>query len=327
MLLNCIEVRGSTKWGIQLLRRVGLPLLLALLALGFVGMSTGFANASAPLRSATVSTQQADSAAALSAFNGTIYVGWTGRNAAHNLNLMSYDQTKQTFGPAMVLTDTTLPGSGSSLAILNGNLCVAWMGTDHRLNVAFFKPGDPTHLANKVTLSETSDNAPSMTTFNGRLYLSWRGTDGRLNLISSADASTFNTKVTYNIAVRTSPTLQTANSVLFVAWEDTSASSHIVFAQYDLSNPAALSAVVTTTTSSTLPVGLFTAGVAAPDLRVVWTGSDAHINLGIFEGDQNLHNTVATTQTTSYGPALYAPYMGWTGTDAAQSINVSQVNF
>src|SRR5579862_1424015 len=128
-------------------------------------------------------------------------------------------QASQTFGPSIVTTDSMLVGAGPSLAIFNGNLAVAWMGADHRLNVAFFKPGDPTHLANKVTLSETSYNTPSIVTFNGRLYLSWRGTDGHLNIISSADASTFNTKVTYSATVMTSPTLQTANGVLFVAWE------------------------------------------------------------------------------------------------------------
>ena len=327
MLSNSTEMEGTAKQGAWLLRRVALPLLVALLALGFVGMSTGLASSSASLHPAVVSTQQADAAPALSVYNATVYIGWTGRNAAHNLNLMTYDQTSQTFGPAVVLTDTTLVGAGPSLAIFNGNLAVAWMGTDHRLNLGFYKPGDPTHLANKVTLSETSNNAPSIVTFNGRLYLSWRGTDGRLNIISSADASTFNTKVTYNISVTTSPTLQTADGVLFVVWEDTSASSHIVFAQYNPSNPATLNAVVTTTSTSTLPVSLFTAGVAAPDLRVAWTASDAHINLGIYEGDQTLHNTVTTTQTSPYGPALYVPYLSWTGTDAVQSVNISQVNF
>jgi hypothetical protein len=303
-----------------------MPLLLALLALGFVAVNTGMANSSTPLRPVTVSTQRADSAPALIAYNGTIYVGWTGRNTAHNLNLMTYDQSSKTFGPAIVLTDTTLVGAGPSLAIFNGNLCVAWMGTDHHLNIAFFKPGDPTHLANKVTLSESSYQAPSIAVFNGRLYLSWRGTDGHLNIISSADASTFNTKVTYNIMVRTSPTLA-AKNYLFVAWEDTSASSHIVFAQYNPSNPPVLNAVVAVASTSELPVSLFPAGVPNPYLRVAWrTATDAHIRLAIFEGGQYLHNPVYTAETTPYGPALYAPYVAWTGTNAAQSINIAQVN-
>jgi hypothetical protein len=273
----------------------------------------------------SVSTQKADSAPVLIIFNETMYVGWTGRNKNHNLNLMTYNPSSQTFGPAQELTDTTLLGSGPSLTVFNGNLYVAWLGTNHRLNIGRYNPADPTHLANKVTLSELSNQAPSIAVFNGRLYLSWRGTDGRLNIISSADASTFDTKVTCSATVRTSPTLQTANAVLFVAWEDTSASSNIVFAQYNAADPAVLNAVVTTTATSTLPVSLFPTGVPAQDLIVAWrTATDAHINLAIYEGDQNLHNQVSTAHTTPYGPALYMPYVSWTGTDAAQSINVGQ---
>lgn len=325
MLSNFIEMEGTAKWGTWLWRRFVLPLLLALLALSLVGMSTGMASTALPQRPAVVSTQQADAAPAVSIYLSTAYIGWTGRNAAHNLNLITYNQASQSFGPAITLTDTTLVGAGPSLAIFNGNLAVAWMGTNHQLNVAFFKPGDPTHLANKVTLNETSNYAPSIVTFNGRLYLSWMGTDGHLNIISSADASTFNTKVTYNIAVMNSTTLQTADGVLFVAWEDTS--SHLVFAQYNSSNPATLNAVVTTTTTSTLPASLFTAGVAAPDLRVAWIDSNAHINLGIYEGDSTLHNVVTTTQTSPYGPALYMPFLSWTGTNTTQSVNIMPVSF
>ena len=187
MLSNSSEIEGTAKGRAWFLRRVALPLLLTLLALGFVGMSTTMASSSSSLHPAIVSRQYADAAPALVAFNATTYIGWTGRNAAHNLNLITYNPTNKTFSPAIVLTDTTLVGAGPSLTIFNGNLAVSWMGTDHRLNVAFFKPGDPTHLANKVILSEYSNNAPSIITFNGHLYLSWRGTDGRLNIISSTD--------------------------------------------------------------------------------------------------------------------------------------------
>ena len=327
MLSNSSEIEGTAKGRAWFLRRVALPLLLTLLALGFVGMSTTMASSSSSLHPAIVSRQYADAAPALVAFNATTYIGWTGRNAAHNLNLITYNPTNKTFSPAIVLTDTTLVGAGPSLTIFNGNLAVSWMGTDHRLNVAFFKPGDPTHLANKVILSEYSNDAPSIITFNGHLYLSWRGTDGRLNIISSTDAHTFNTKVTYNIAIRTSPTLQASDGILFVAWEDTTVASHITFAQYNPSNPAVLNAKITTTTFSLVPVALFTAGTANPDLRVAWIDADTNINLGIFEGDQTLHNVVTTTQTSVYGPALYMPYLSWTGKDAAQSVNILQVSF
>ena len=332
MVPNDVDGKGTASNRAWLLRRVALPLLIALLALGFVGVSTTSARSSAPLHPSTVSHEYADAAPAMAVLNGMIYVGWTGGNAAHNLNLMTYNNTSQTFGPAQVLTDTTLVGAGPSLGYFNGNLYVAWLGTDHRLNVARYNPADPTHLANKVTLREYSNNAPSIATFNsgtptGRLYLSWKGTDGHLNIISSADGSTFNTKVTYGVTVRTSPSLVSADMYLYVFWEDVSASSPIVVGRYNPANPASLSPVVTLTATSQLPVGVAKAGVAAPDVVVAWrTASDAHIQLGVFVGGPVLSNALTTAQTTPYGPALFEPFMSWTGTDAARSVNVSPSN-
>lgn len=178
------EIKKTAKQRSWFLYRLALPLLIALLAFGFVGVSPGAASPPAPRLPATVSSQKADAAPALIAYNGTLYVGWTGRNTAHNLNLMTYS-TSGTFGLAQKLTDTTLPGSGPSLAVFNGNLYVAWRGIDNHLNVGRYNPADQTHLANKVTLRDTSSNAPSIAAFGGRLYLSWRGMDGHLNIISS----------------------------------------------------------------------------------------------------------------------------------------------
>ncbi len=331
MLSNISEVKRTAKPGIWFLYRIALPLLIALLASGFIGVSPGAARSSAPQRPLTVSSQKADSAPALTAYNGTLYVGWTGRNTAHNLNLMTYNTASKTFGSVRVLTDTTPPGSGPSLAVFNGNLYVSWRGTDNRLNVGRYNPADPTHLANKVTLREYSNQAPAIAAFGGRLYLSWRGMDGHLNLISSADARTFNTKVTYGAVVRTSPSLVAASGYLFVGWEDMSASSSIVIGRYNPSQPSTLSAVVTLASTSQLPVGLAPVGGSDPYVNVAWrTAGDAHVRLATFEGGQYLHNPVYTTQTTLYSPALAllggTSYMSWTGTDSAQSINVSVAN-
>ena len=272
----------------------------------------------------------ADSAPVLVLFNGTTYAAWTSMNANHNLALATYDTTTKAFGSPTVLTDTTLAGAGPSLADFNGNLYVAWLGTDGRLNVARYNPADPTHLAGKVTLSDTSTNAPSLVAFNGRLYLGWRGMDGNLNIISSADASTFDTKLTYNIAIRTSPTLGAADNALFVAWEDASPNSYITIGRYDLSNMTHLNVVVTTA-SSQLPVGLASLGVPAPVIEIAWRApGDTSIHLGAFEGTPVMRNTVTTAQTTLYGPALAnlagTRYLCWTDTDTAHTVNVTPLS-
>jgi hypothetical protein len=333
MMNNLADKKGTIKCGAWPWRRITVPLVLALLVLGFVGMSstaTVRASGSTSLRPATVSPQQAAAAPAVVVFPSVIYVGWTGRNAAHNLNLMTFNAGRDSFGPAIVLTDTSPVGSGPSLAEFGGStpdhLYVAWRGTNNQLNVAHFNPSDPTHLANKVILSETSHNAPSLAVFNGRLYLSWRGTDGQLNIISSADGTTFNTKVIYNIHIRTSPTLVATPVFLEIGWEQPTAQSFIVIAQYSTSHPATLSVKVTTTSSSSLPIALSFAGVAGyPALVMAWrTAGDAHILLGFFGGVPTITGITNTGQTTPFGPALERPWLSWTGTDRSQSVNLSR---
>jgi len=49
----------------------------------------------------------------------------------------------------------------------------------------------------------------------------------------------------------------------FIAWEDTGANSYITIGRYDPSNPTQLSAVVTTTSASQIPVGMAAIGVPA----------------------------------------------------------------
>lgn len=324
------DEKGTASCGAWFLSKVAVSVVLALLIVGFVGMSTATAKASGStlLRPATVSTQYADATPAVVVFPTVTYVGWTGRNPAHNLNLMTYNAGRETFGPAIVLTDTTPVGSGPSLAKFGGStidhLYVAWQGTDDRLNVAHFNPNDPGQLANKVTLNEYSFNAPSLAVFSGRLYLSWRGTDGQLNIISSADGITFDTKVVYNTQILTSPTLAPTPLFLEIGWEQASTQA-IVIAQYSTSHPLTLSAIVTTTSSSSLPIALSFAGVAGyPALVMAWrTASDAYILLGYFGGTPTIRGIVNTGQTTPYGPALERPWLSWTGTDGLQSVNLS----
>jgi hypothetical protein len=309
-------------------------LVLALLVPSFVGGGTEVAHASfAKLLPPIVSNQQADSATALETFDSVPYIGWTGTNSAHNLNLMSsYDSADGVFGSAQVLTETTPAGSGPSLTTWKNNLCVAWLGIDNRLNIGQYNPANSFQLTNKVTLSERSTNAPAIFELNGVLYLSWRGTDGRLNIISSTDAIHFGAKVTYPFVVRTSPSLVASDNSLFVAWEDMSASSHIVIASSnDPSHPTNLTSMVTTTSTSLFPIGLESAGAPAPLVRIAWRSNDAHIHVGIFAGTTVIRDAVDTEQTTPYGPALFPisslPLMSWTGTDTGHSVNVVSIPY
>jgi hypothetical protein len=323
MFTTIIAMQSTIQWRTLLLWRGVLALLIALLASGFVGMGTGVAYASsAQLLPPLVSSQEADAAPAIGLMGLGAYIGWTGTNAAHNLNLMTYDAENRSFGPALVLPETTPAGSGPSLAAWNNNLYVAWRGKDNRLNVGRFNPTNPTHLTNKVTLNEYSNDAPSIGGQSTHLYLGWRGTDGHLNIISSIDGSHFSAKATYPYTIRTSPTLNGTPFGLFVAWEDTSASSHIVMGSYALGLPARV--VITTTSISQLPVSLDSYSGQMVNVVVAWrTANDAHVRMGTFANGSVLQNPTVTTYTTAYCPALFPalPVMIWTGTDAAHHIN------
>jgi hypothetical protein len=306
-------------------------LVLALLASGFIGGGTEVAHAStAALLPPVVSSQQSDAAPSLDTGNATTaFIGWAGINTAHNLNLMTYDSANKVFGLVHVFTETTPAGMGPSLSGWQNNLAIAWLGTDHRLNVGQYNLANSPQLTNKVTLNEHSPNAPALFELNGALYLSWRGTDGHLNIITSIDGSHFGPKITYPFVIRTSPSLMASDNSFFVVWEDMSVSSHIVFASSnDPLHLTNLTNVVTTTSTSLLPVGLESAGAPAPFVMVVWqNASDARIHLGLFEDGSVLQNLVTTTQTTAYGPAFYPnsslPLVSWTGTDATHHINVA----
>lgn len=319
--VNCITKSCTRFW-----LRGAKTLLIALLVSEFIGMGTGVANASAPLRPTTVSSQHADSAPAITPFNGAIYVSWTARNAAHNLSLMTYKTTTRTFGPAQMLTDTTRADEGPSLATFKDNLYIAWMGTDRRLNIGRYNLTNPSHLTNKVTLNEYTTNAPSLTGYNGRLYIAWRGTNGHLNMISSTDGTHFGSKEVDAVVIKTSPTIcdGSTDEYLLLAWEETSSGSPITVS-LDFSEQYTL------TSTSQLPVSLAPVNNAPPFwFHVAWrTTTDAHIRIGTSELGPVLKDPIVTTETTPYGPALTLSggitYMSWTGTDAAQSVNILQL--
>ena len=78
---NLADEKGTATCGAWFWRRITVPLVLALLVLGFVGMgtATAMASGSTSLRPATVSRQSADAAPAVVVFPSVTYVGWTGR--------------------------------------------------------------------------------------------------------------------------------------------------------------------------------------------------------------------------------------------------------
>ena len=75
---------------------------------------------------------------------------------------------------------------------LNGELHIAWRGTDNRLNIENLDTQD------MVTLPDTTSAAPALACYNFSLALAWTGTDPQhhLNVALSNDGKSFKDKVT-----------------------------------------------------------------------------------------------------------------------------------
>ncbi len=111
-------------------------------------------------------------------------------------------------------TETTAP-----LAVFDGNLYLAFTGTDNRLNVYPSSQGaDGLQFKNKVTLPDTSEYAPALAVGN-ELYIAWTGMDHHINIESSSDGVHWGNKVTLPVTTWAAPALSSNPSGgLTLAW-------------------------------------------------------------------------------------------------------------
>jgi hypothetical protein len=140
----------------------------------------------------TIPNETTPNAVAL-AFDGTqsplgrTFIGWTGRDSDHSLNVMStLNIDLLAWGNKHTLNERS--HHGPALLFANGRLFIAWTGTDDHLNV--MSSGDlGATWQNKRTLGETSPTEPALALWNGTLILMWNGTDSdhHLNFIQSSD--------------------------------------------------------------------------------------------------------------------------------------------
>jgi hypothetical protein len=172
---------------------------------------------------------------ALAAFNGALYIAWTGTDSNHHINIASSTDGVH-FGNQV--TPFAAQGRNTdfapALTVFHGRLYVAWTGTDSQhLNVA--SSVDGIHFGNQVTPfpgSNNTTNAPALATFAGPsqpaggLVLGWSSTDSNHTLAfsSSPDGVNFLTPVGFvpnnsidGLALQGAP----ACAVTMVAWTGT----------------------------------------------------------------------------------------------------------
>ncbi len=171
----------------------------------------------------------------LGLWNGILYVAWSDQRQLHTLR--SRDRGGH-WGNDTLLNETS--HHGPAICEFNGDLYIAWTGTDEfaLLNVKSSHDGDT--FANKVTLREDSAFGPALTVFNEELYLAWVGVDPQrqLNIISSPDGTNFHNKQILGQSSIGSPALEVARTdsspfgdpgvpVLLLAWTDPTGSLRV----------------------------------------------------------------------------------------------------
>lgn len=111
----------------------------------------------------------------------------------------------------------TLPGRSTkdpALALLDGQICVAWAGTNRRLNLSYSIGGQ---FNAPLTLGQKSFHAPAICWSNNRSVLAWTGTDQRLNL-AYATGKEFSSPITLDERSVHRPTLCPVGDELLVGW-------------------------------------------------------------------------------------------------------------
>lgn len=136
-----------------------------------------------------------EDAPALASHGGRLFLAWKG-SGNDALNLAFSDDNGQTFRGNRPFSDTS--HHAPALASHNGRLFMAWTGRgDGNLNVAKVTLFANTAgafgiegLEEKVTLGDTSEDAPALASHDGRLFLAWKGAgNDNLNLMSSRDGA------------------------------------------------------------------------------------------------------------------------------------------
>jgi hypothetical protein len=169
---------------------------------------------------------------------------------------------------------------GPALAVFNGNLFMAWTGTDgnHSINVA--KSSDGLHFGPPVVFPNNSSvwyAAPAITAFKGKMYLTWTGYQAHINIASSTDGLHYsNQSLVTNPntgAVQTAngstALTATANGTLYLGWSGTDgqhtpnlASStdgvHFTSPSIYVDNSSRWSPALTTVNGSNIPIFAFT---------------------------------------------------------------------
>lgn len=128
------------------------------------------------------------------------------------------------------------------------------------------------------------------------------------------------------------PAIRQCNGIIYVAWAGTDYPHHLnigwgLTSNWTFSNKRTINDYVGGSTGPSLTC-FDPQGGLNTHLYVAFTGTDNQIWTGWFDGSVNLQDHRGTGQTSPYSPVLTVSqfntlYLGWTGTDPGQHLNVT----
>jgi hypothetical protein len=271
---------------------------------------------------------------ALARLEQTLFLGWTGTDSNHHVNVVATNNGEQ-FVNKVTLGETSI--DGPALAAGDEHLYLGWTGTDssHSLNVLTSTDGQA--FANKITLSERSHHAPALAYGFGsspRIFLAWTGTDSRLNLLWSTDGVTFGNKVTLSETSVAAPGLAWRDGDLYLAWAGTDGNHSLNVMKWrdTASSLAPLFADKLTLGDSTEMQPALTDIAPFDVLFLGWSGRDSNHHLNAtasFDRGDAFGLKLIYSDLGQFGPALAdlneMVYIAWTGRDSSHHVNLAHI--
>ena len=282
------------------------------------------------------------------------YIGWTGTDPAHHLNLMQETKSGSgyVFSHKQTLSETSIAHPAVNvIADTTPWVFVAWTGTDpaHTLNILC--EGCPSPLGKLTLRGETSSAAPAVLLTQVGLMLAWTGTDPNhsLNVLLigiETGQYVLGPKTTLpQFSSGAAPTLtydRLIDTPYVLSWT-TSATNRIDFAASSdgVHWQGLLASPLSETTTASLRMLAVETGIDIPHYYLTWTGTNAAHSVNVqytFDFPTWPHperTKFVLHESAIGGPDLVYDIQGgdgrrlfliWTGTDSAHHLNFATID-
>jgi hypothetical protein len=241
--------------------------------------------------------------------------------------------------PATTLTNkTTLPETsidGPALASIGNESVLAWTGTDaaHHLNVETSTDG--LHYGNHLILNQTSAFRPdvALTSQGGVIAVAWTGTDANhsLNVLFDVYGSSPKKLTLRDENSFTAPAV-ILGPAFFLAWTGTDVNHSLNILSLRVTSSGVVPGTKTILSQDSSDAGPHLGRSSATVMDLMWSARTLQLRIAAGTDPTFLQPGTAIAETSAAAPDSFAlgpfigagnqEWMGWTGTDAAQHLNL-----